>query len=84
MTFDAPLMHETAVLEYQVRQTRRGAHILVAASRAFDEPALAEEIAAGLRKLGLKDPAVSLELVDRIARTASGKLKYFVPLAKAN
>ena len=82
ITFDAPLMHETAVLEYQVRQTPRGARILIVAARPFDGDALAAEISGALKGLGLEAPAVSLELVDRIERTASGKLKYFVPLTQ--
>jgi phenylacetate-coenzyme A ligase PaaK-like adenylate-forming protein len=79
--FRSPLAHCRPVLEYQVRQTPRGAAIAVRSSAAFDGSALAAEIAAGLAGVGVADPEVTVTAVDRIDRQYSGKLKRFVPLA---
>jgi len=45
-----------------------------------DLPALRDEIATGLTKIGLVDPEVILIPVDSLDRQPSGKLKRFVPL----
>lgn len=76
--FRSPLSRRREIVEYQVRQVPRGAVISVHASAPFDAPPLAAEVAAELSRLGVPAPEVSVELVDRIPRPASGKLARFV------
>ena len=79
--FRSPLSHCRSVVEYQVRQTARGAAIAVRVTEAFDGETLAGEIAAGLARLGVTDPEVTVTAVNHLDRQYSGKLKRFVPLA---
>ena len=79
--FRSPLGRCRPVVEYKVRQTARGAAIVVRATDAFDGEALAADIAAGLARLGIANPEVTVAAVDRLDRQYSGKLKRFVPLA---
>lgn len=69
-----------SIQEYQVHQTPRGVRICVVGSVA--EPAsLADALTASLRRFGVDQPVVDIEVVpslDRDART--GKLRRFVPL----
>ena len=67
------------LVEYQVRQTARGADISAVTSGEVDTDALASRIEDALRSLGLQAPAVTIATVDNIERQASGKLKRFVP-----
>ncbi len=67
------------LIEYQVRQTARGADISVVTSGAIDTDALASRIEAALRDLGLPEPAVTIATVDRVDRQSTGKLKRFIP-----
>jgi phenylacetate-CoA ligase len=80
--FRSPLGRCRSVVAYQVRQTARGAAIAVRVTGAFDGDALAAEIAAGLARLGLAEPEVTVTIVDQLERQYSGKLKRFVPLAR--
>jgi phenylacetate-CoA ligase len=79
--FRSLLSHQASVLEYQVRQTERGATLntqLVGELAADD---LRREIEAALGKVGLQNPAVAIVPVSSFERGATGKLKRFVPLA---
>jgi phenylacetate-coenzyme A ligase PaaK-like adenylate-forming protein len=79
--FRSPLSHRREIVEYQVRQTARGAAVAVRCAAPLDLAALEAEIADGLARLGLAAPEVSVTAVDGIGRDAlSGKLKRFVPL----
>ncbi len=71
--------HPTLV-EYQVRQTARGADIAIVTAGPTDEAALAGGVAAALRRVGLAQPVVTTDVVTAIDRQSSGKLKRFVPL----
>jgi phenylacetate-coenzyme A ligase PaaK-like adenylate-forming protein len=73
------LLGHQHLVEYQVRQTTRGADISAVASGDVDTDALASRLEAALRDLGLPAPEVTLATVDRVDRQASGKLKRFVP-----
>ena len=77
--FRSPLARERAVLEYQVRQTQRGAEIAVRRGGPVDLEALRSSIPADLARVGLAAPEVSVSAVDRIGRQDSGKLRRFVP-----
>ena len=75
------MVAEPAVIEYQVRQTERGADVSIVRDGDVDEDALAARLADALGKAGVADPAVTLETVDAIPRHAeTGKAKRFVPL----
>ncbi len=76
--FRSCLSHQDLV-EYQVRQTARGADISAVTSGDVDTVALASRIEDALRNLGLPAPAVTIATVDRVGRLPSGKLKRFVP-----
>jgi len=78
--FRSALAREPRVVEYQVRQTAAGAAIDVRCSEPIDEVELSARLAAELGRLGLAAPRVDVRRVERIARTAAGKLKRFVPL----
>jgi phenylacetate-CoA ligase len=68
------------VSEYQVTQTVAGADILAVGSPDVD--ALTTALLSALRRYGLPEPTVEIQVVDRIPRhQASGKLKRFVALA---
>jgi phenylacetate-coenzyme A ligase PaaK-like adenylate-forming protein len=82
-TFRSALGQERAVIEYQVRQTARGADILVCCQGAVDTARLAAAIERALVDLGLASAEVSVTPVEALARQTTGKLKRFVPLAAA-
>jgi len=77
--FRSALGNHPAILEYQVRQTPRGATISIVVVAPFDQRALRSKIAEGLEFLGLPEPHVAIDVVDSIPRQPSGKLKRFVP-----
>ncbi len=81
-TFRTVLTEESAIVEYQVRQTPRGADIAVRTEGQFDTEPLAARLRAALIRAGLAEAVVSVECVDHIERhPQSQKLKRFVPLA---
>lgn len=73
------LVDTPQVVEYQVTQTRRGAHLRVVAPGGVDEPALAARLAGALRAAGVRDPEVTVETVAAVARHPdTGKSKRFL------
>ena len=78
--FRSRLGRERGIFEYQVRQTARGAAIAIRCRGEVDVASLRSDIASDLARLGLKNPEVSVEPVERLDRHSSGKLKRFVPL----
>ena len=78
--FRSALGRQRNILEYQVRQTERGAEIAVHCVGALDTAELQREIAAGLTASGLELPDVSIRRVEGLERLGTGKLKRFVPL----
>lgn len=80
ITFRHVLGTDPRISEYQVRQTTAGADILTVGHP--DVEALTVSVVAALRRCGLPDPAVEVQVVDRIPRhQASGKLKRFIALS---
>ncbi|MBW2391196.1 MAG: phenylacetate--CoA ligase family protein [Deltaproteobacteria bacterium] len=80
-TFRSPLTQHAAVAEYQVRQTTRGAHVVLVGARDVDIDSLKREIEKALSGAGLEDPVVQIKRAHSIERHArSQKLKRFVPL----
>lgn len=80
LNFRSVLGKEPAILEYQVRQTQRGAQVDVVARCEIDRQAVARMLQERLGSLGVADPKVVVERVDAIDRQASGKMKRFIPL----
>jgi phenylacetate-coenzyme A ligase PaaK-like adenylate-forming protein len=70
------------IVEYQVRQTARGAEVLVVAPAAGGESdTWTAVLANGLCHHGLRSPQVDVRIVERLERNQrTGKLKRFVPL----
>jgi phenylacetate-CoA ligase len=67
------------VSEYQVTQTVGGADILAVGSPDIDT--LTAAVVTALRAQGLTDPAIRIQVADRLQRHQStGKLRRFVPL----
>lgn len=80
LVFRSPLSRERNVIEYQVRQTARGADIAVRTAGEVDMAALGRKVARALAEVGVEEPEVSVTPVEALERTAVGKLKRFVPL----
>jgi phenylacetate-CoA ligase len=79
--FRSVLSRHAGVVEYQVRQTVRGAGIAVRCGGAVDFARLSAEIADGLRALGVPDPLVEISAVERLERDPGpAKLRRFVAL----
>lgn len=78
----SPLVKSPEVLEYQVRQTPRGADLTVVAAAPVDPARLARTVARSLAEVGLPDPEVTVRCVDAIERDArTGKARRFIPFA---
>ena len=82
-TFRSPLGRERGIVEYQVRQTARGAEILVRCQGRVDTVRVAETIRSALVGLGLTGAEVSVTPVEVLGRQSTGKLRRFVPLPDA-
>ena len=84
LAFHTALGRRAGIVEYQVRQTPDGAHVAVRCQAPVDLDELARDIGSNLARLGLEQPSVTLEAVDRLERTSGpGKLTRFVPLLEA-
>ena len=70
------------VSEYQVTQTATGAEIVVVgALDTLDVAALTTSLVAELRRRGLSEPTIRIQVTDTLRRQqASGKLRRFIPL----
>jgi len=79
--FRSLLGQQRQIVEYEVRQTERGADIRVVADAEIDTAVVGLKIAEALTSLGLDQPDVILTRVATLDRQASGKLKRFVPLS---
>lgn len=77
--FRSPLSRHAAIIEYQVRQTKRGAEIDVRAAEPVDASRLAASIREHLAGAGLCDAEVGVREVASIGRSSVGKLLRFVP-----
>jgi phenylacetate-coenzyme A ligase PaaK-like adenylate-forming protein len=78
------LVREAAVVEAQVRQTGRGADVVVVRVGPLDLDALAADLRGALTGAGLDAPEVTVREVEAIARhPETGKVRRFVPLPDA-
>lgn len=80
LVFRSALGRERNILDYQVRQTQRGAALAIRCVGDVDTPGLRSEIEGGLRALGLRNADVSITQVEDFEHVAAGKLKRFIPL----
>jgi phenylacetate-CoA ligase len=72
---------ERHVVEYQVVQTANGAAVSLVCNGDIDLARLRDGLAADLRRLGVAGAEVTVEVIERIERQRSGKLKRFVSLS---
>lgn len=80
--FRSAIGRHLGVQDYEVAQTARGAVVrVVDGTGAVDGTALGRDISDRLRRAGLPTPDVEVVVVDRLARTAVGKRRLFVPIA---
>ena len=77
--FRSSLGQHRQIIEYQVRQTQRGAEIRVVADAHLDVARLAMMIERALAAVGLEHPEVNITRVAVLDRQNSGKLKRFIP-----
>jgi phenylacetate-CoA ligase len=74
------LLAQPGVLDYQVRQTPRGAAVQVLLERETDLALLRDQLCAALAKAGLPDPGVTVEAVAALPRNPqTGKLRRVIP-----
>ena len=80
--FRSALGRHAGIVEYQVRQTERGARIAIRCGAPVMPELVSAQIAAGLAALGVADPEVTVTAVQRLERDGGpAKLRRFVPLA---
>lgn len=77
--FESALAGERNLVDYQIRQTRRGASVVVVCQGEVDLEQLRVKVSAGLTALAINEPDVQVTRVERLPRLASGKLKRFIP-----
>jgi phenylacetate-CoA ligase len=76
------LAHDPDVVDYRVRQTRRGVAVSALAPRGADVPRLRADLGTALADAGLAAPEVTVDVVTDLPRDAqTGKLRRFVPLS---
>lgn len=68
------------IIEFQIRQTERGASIDVVTDWPDALEQIRREAISALEFAGLSDPEVSVRRVERLQRASSGKLQMFIPL----
>ena len=78
--FRSPLGRERAIVEYQVRQTERGAAISLICTGDVDLARMNAAITEGLCALHLSAPEVTFDVVASLDRQETGKLRRFLPL----
>jgi phenylacetate-CoA ligase len=77
----APLLHDGAVREYQIRQTERGADIAAVIDGDFDPAAVTAAVERSLRQAGVARPQVGVRMVGALDRDPmTSKIRRFVPL----
>jgi phenylacetate-CoA ligase len=81
--FESALAGDRNLVEYQVRQTRRGARVAVVCQGEIDLEQFRLKVSAGLIALSIDQPEVQITQVERLPRLASRKLERFVPLTDA-
>jgi phenylacetate-CoA ligase len=78
--FRTVLGRDARVIEYQIRQTVRGADVLLRTHGSVEVERLARVLEAELDRVGCPQPLVTVRIVQQIPRIGVGKLKRFVPM----
>ena len=81
--FRSALGRRAGIVEYQVRQTARGAAIALRCAGPVELDHLRGDLVDALTRLGVAAPEVTLNVVGALERQVVGKLKRFVPLPAA-
>ena len=77
----APLLHDCAVREYQIRQTERGADIAAVTDGDFDPAGVVAAVERTLREAGVGRPQVGVRRVGALDRDPmTSKIRRFGPL----
>jgi len=82
--FWSALGRDPRIAEYQVRQTARGADVVVEALEPLPLEPIVAKLVDSLRRLGVREPVVDVRIVDAVERQpGSGKVKRFIPAVAA-
>ena len=84
LAIELPLLKETSVRSYQLRQSVNGVEVRYTGGERIDQAKLKAEIARSLEEHGVAAPDVVVERVDEIERTVAGKLRRYVPMSGQN
>ena len=82
VTLQLAVLEQPNIMEYQFRQTPRGAQLIYSSKGAVDTGRLSSRIREALQSYGLHEPDITVENAGLLKRTAAGKLKRFVPLTQ--
>lgn len=79
--FEAVLGQLPEIVEYQVKQTLRGANVEVRATGKVDLAIMSRDLKTSLIRLGVAAPEITVAAVEHIDRLhGTGKLRRFIPL----
>jgi phenylacetate-coenzyme A ligase PaaK-like adenylate-forming protein len=81
--FRSVLGRQRNIVEYQVRQTQRGADIRVRCQGPLDSNAVAAELRSALGNLGMAGAEITITPVETLERQETGKFRRFVPLRRS-
>jgi phenylacetate-coenzyme A ligase PaaK-like adenylate-forming protein len=76
------VLEQPNVIEYQIRQTLRGAHLAYRSEGQIDEARMSSKMRDALLSHGLPEPEITIEHTARFERTTAGKLRRYVPLSR--
>ncbi len=79
-TLELAVLEQPRILEYQIRQTPRGAHLVYRSKGEVDAARLSSKMRQALLSYGLQRPEITFEKIALLERTAAGKLKHYLPL----
>jgi phenylacetate-CoA ligase len=82
--FRSVLGRNPRVVEYQVKQTLRGADVLLRVHQPVDVEQFARALEGELHRVGCLHPLVTVRTVAHTSRIGVGKLRRFVPLEHRN
>lgn len=80
--FTSVLFGEPGVLDYQITQTHRGAHVAFLQGAPVNREAVARALHDALLALGLHDAVITVEPCDTLVRARGGKLSRYLSLSR--
>ena len=80
-TLELAVLEQPSIVDYQIRQTVRGAHLAYCSRGAPDEARLVVKMRQALAGYGVAEPDVTVEKIAKLERTAAGKARHYLPLA---